>query len=62
MKSLKPLFLTLLLGMTIFTVMAQSAPPPPGGAPGGFPIPGIVYALLAAVGYGVYKKFNNPKK
>lgn len=43
-------------------VHAQGVPPPPGGAPGGFPIPGIVYALLVAVGYGVYKHFNKSKK
>jgi hypothetical protein len=63
MKTLKPLFLTLLLGMTTFTLMAQSTPPPPpAGAPPGFPLPYIFTLALAAVGFGVYKLFNNSKK
>jgi hypothetical protein len=45
-----------------FTAWAQTPPPPPAGAPPGFPISGIIYALLAAVSYGIYKHVKNPKK
>lgn len=37
-------------------------PPPPGGAPPGFPIAGIFYALLVALGYGLFKHLKNSKK
>lgn len=60
MKLLK--FNYLLIGLASIDVLAQTTPPPPGGAPGGFPLPGIVYALMAAVSYGIYKHVKNPKK
>lgn len=45
-----------------FSALAQQTPPPPGGAPPGFALPAILALGLAAVGYGVYKNLNNPKK
>jgi hypothetical protein len=63
MKSLKPLFPTLVLGFATFSIMAQSAPPPPpASAPPGFPLPAIIVLTLAALGLGVYKLIHNPKK
>ena len=55
-------FSTIVLIVFTNASMYAQMPPPPGGAPGGFPIPGIVYALIVAVGYGVYKHFNKSKK
>jgi len=49
------------LGLTLHAAPI-TPPPPPGGAPPGAPIPGIVYALIAAIGYGAYKNYTNSKK
>jgi|GEM_PF-4633294 hypothetical protein len=52
--------------LSIFTwtsMYAQTTPPPPpGGTPPGFPIAGIIYAMLVAIGYGLFKHLNNSKK
>jgi hypothetical protein len=45
-----------------FASWAQTPPPPPAGAPPGFAIPAILVMVFAAVGFGVYKLLNNPKK
>jgi hypothetical protein len=56
----------IIIFLSIFTwasTYAQTTPPPPpGGAPPGFPIAGIFYAMLVALGYGVFKQFKNLKK
>jgi hypothetical protein len=55
------LFITIGLGLTLHAAPI-TPPPPPGGAPQGAPIPGIAYALIAAIGYGAYKNYTNSKK
>ena len=56
----------IIIFLSIFTWATAHAqttpPPPPGGAPPGFPIAGIFYAMLVALGYGVFKQFKNLKK
>lgn len=42
------------LSLSISTY-GQTQPPPPGGTPPGFPLPGILYLLMIALGFGVYK-------
>jgi hypothetical protein len=52
---LHKIIVTVLLGMHT-AVMAQSAPPPPpAGAPPGFALPGVVYLVIAAMGFGMFK-------
>jgi len=60
MKTL--LIVTLLFAVDVAVMAQTTPPPPPGGGPPGFPIPGIVYALIAALGYGAYKNYTNSKK
>jgi drug/metabolite transporter (DMT)-like permease len=54
------LFTMIGLGLTLHAAPI-TPPPPPGGGPPGSPIPGIVYALIAAIGYGAYKNYANSK-
>ncbi len=62
LKNKTLLFFTMTgLGLTLHAAPI-TPPPPPGGAPNGFPIPGIAYALIAAIGYGAYKNYTNSKK
>jgi hypothetical protein len=58
----KALLLFTMIGLGLTLHAAPITPPPPGGGPPGTPIPGIVYALIAAIGYGAYKNYTSSKK
>ena len=50
------LFIFLITAQVVF---AQTTPPAPAPPPPGFPIPGIILATMAAIGYGSYKTTQN---
>lgn len=56
----------IVISISIFTwataYTQTTPPPPPAGAPPGFPIPGILILFIAALGFGIYNSFHNPKK
>jgi hypothetical protein len=55
--------LSIMLGLPVVTwAQTLPPPPPPGGAPPGFPLPGIIYLITAALGLGIFQIFKNPKK
>jgi len=59
----KALLLFIMIGLGLTLHAGTGTPPPPPAPPGeNLPIPGIFIAMVAAVGYGVYKHLNNPKK
>jgi hypothetical protein len=60
---MKTHYLFLLIGFLLSPVLLaqQTPPPPPGGGPPGFPLGGLEWILVAALGLG-YMKLKPGKK